>query len=840
MIFDKVIDIEELNDFKYLYNSKPLEFDKITAALNWSIDANATIIIPTTNLVDLENRWINFNSMIKKKRRESDLKSLELFGMTIQEHYDKLRIKILKKDIENDIDKEITPVSESYVEMEDSYYAPDSINYTSLDVEKAREWANDSDRIIILPTRTLAELEELWDSYNMMIKKHRRESDWMSTNIFGITNLRHYEYLKNQFLREDISEEDKETYGSVIESVNISKFKRYYRRAINESIPDTVKSLAEMVVRSNGVYEDAITSNIVSDVLDKYDSDIIAPSDIVDTIICGDMPYIDPSEMIDKGVFGQTPAENYYGVLADNSMLTDKLSVKEWFDLYKSIDKGLYTEFGNYASEWVNKVRDLLYELNLMKDRWTDDRIRARKQSLLELGWDPDIEFSNKARKIAREMASFRMRSNFSGKSFKVINLKEFKSLNSLESMNESSTSLKPVYVVMIEGKSYFSKAIRTFTKDIYSHVAISLDPELHNMYSYGISVNEHSDRKGFRKEDISDLPVGGRIGVFAFFVSDVVYKKIVAFIDSFKENAEKTSYSFTNLITYLFNIPYNTEWKLVCSQFVDRCLQAAGINLTGRDSSQVAPSDLNKSLIEENRIYNLYEGIHSKYDAKAISRLISALSKKAKPLKESYTDYYINENMYITGVLGNINNIDALIEMKDHVSIVKNPLTKKLLENVIFDSISIYPLGEAKEFPIQFDKDGNLLIKNLKKIDYEAEYAKSHKLLKEYNNSKNYEGMKYELSKLWMMICMIEDKLHSKKFQDLPSFAIESSSAHKARAKIINDFKYYFEKVVKEEPKFNFTEYYDQSPFSSAATKINSSTLSFMGKMITKFIKSL
>ena len=160
----------------------------------------------------------------------------------------------------------------------------------------------------------------------------------------------------------------------------------------------------------------------------------------------------------------------------------------------------------------------------------------------------------------------------------------------------------------------------------------------------------------------------------------------------------------------------------------------------------------------------------------------------------------------------------------------IQNEKTKKVFSAIAFTSI----------LSLLFIYSGNIIKKNLKKIDYEAEYAKSHKLLKEYNNSKNYEGMKYELSKLWMMICMIEDKLHSKKFQDLPSFAIESSSAHKARAKIINDFKYYFEKVVKEEPKFNFTEYYDQSPFSSAATKINSSTLSFMGKMITKFIKSL
>ena len=90
------------------------------------------------------------------------------------------------------------------------------------------------------------------------------------------------------------------------------------------------------------------------------------------------------------------------------------------------------------------------------------------------------------------------------------------------------------------------------------------------------------------------------------------------------------------------------------------------------------------------------------------------------------------------------------------------------------------------------------------------------------------------------MMLCMIEETLHSKKFQELPSFAIETSSAHKARAKIINDFQYYLTKVMNNEPKFNFTEYYENSPFSSAVTKINNSTLVFMGKMIKKFIKSI
>lgn len=842
---------DEFKVSSYLYrnNVDPPEPDnyKNQTAEKWSMDANRVIIIPTNNLPDLEDQWIKFNNMIKKHRRESDWKSIELYGCTNQEHYEKLRSAMLREDLDdieigNEINGKDNPVTESYIDPADSYYNSDAISYTSADVEKARNWSKESDRIIILPTRTLTELEELWDAFNSMIKKHKRESDWMSLELFSITNLQHYEYLKNQFLREDIRQEDKDTYGSVIESITLSRTKRYFNEAFKESMPQTVKSLLEMIVPDNGVYDNTLATNVVSDVLDKYDSDIITPSDMIDGITCGDIPYMNPDEMIDMGVFGQAPEDNFYGVLADNSMINDTMSVREWFDIYRCADMGLYTEFGNYASDWLNKVRSLMYGLNHIKESGDEKAILARKQSILELGWDPEIEFSTKARILAREMAMYRMKSNYSGSKYRMIDLREFKS-NLPISINEASNgNYKPIYVVAIEGKSYFSKAIKALTKDIYSHMAISLDPELHDMYSYGIAINDHSNRKGFRREDIVDLPVGGRIGVFAFFVSDKVYKKICDFIDRFKDNAEKTSYSYINLITYLFNIPYNTEWKLICSQFVDRCLQAADINLTGRDSSQVSPADLNKAMLNEKRIYNLYEGLASKYNAKAIDKLVSALSKKAKPLKESYASYYTDQNRYITGVVGNITNVDALLEMSNHIDIVKNPIIKDILEKTIFDPINIRPIGEAKEFPLQFDKEGNLLIKNLKKLDYEAEYAKSHKLLKSYLNAKNYDGIKYELSKLWMMICMIEEKLHSKKFQELPSLAIESSSAHKARAKVMNDFKYYMDKLLEAEPSFNFTEYYDASPFSSATTKINRSTLSFalsfLGDMVKKFMK--
>ena len=204
----------------------------VEEAKKWAINANRIIVTPTEDINELESTWIKFNEMIKKNRRESDWKSLELFGCTNQEQYEKTRDHLLLADstmhdrIQDDfigIQGANDPLTEvhvaDYADNAESYYNTTVITYTPEDVEKAKEFAADSNRAIIIPTRTLAELEELWDAYNLQIRKHKRESDWISQQYFGISNQTHYEYLKNEFLKEDIRDDDFEKYGSVIEGV---------------------------------------------------------------------------------------------------------------------------------------------------------------------------------------------------------------------------------------------------------------------------------------------------------------------------------------------------------------------------------------------------------------------------------------------------------------------------------------------------------------------------------------------------------------------------------------------------------------------------------------------
>ena len=139
--------------------------------------------------------------------------------------------------------------------------------------------------------------------------------------------------------------------------------------------------------------------------------------------------------------------------------------------------------------------------------------------------------------------------------------------------------------------------------------------------------------------------------------------------------------------------------------------------------------------------------------------------------------------------------------------------------------------LTEAKSFPIQFDKDGNLIIKNIRKINFEQEYTNSHRLLMEYDKTKAYEPMKFELAKMQFFITLLEKKIY-KQGKD------KSKKELVVRARFLNDFKKYLKVITNNENTFNFGQYYEQSPFNDALIKIDNSTLKYGWKALKYMIK--
>lgn len=693
------IDDHKVKDPRHSTGSE-LEDERVDEATRWATEHGIVIILPTKSIRELEAQWIDFNNMPKHTRRVSDWKSIELFGNDNTNRYYALKSKILNSnDIQNELEDGLDqiiyaadiPVSESYIDafINMNYLDDDSIAYTTVEVEKARKWADESDRVIIIPTRTLAELESLWDAFNMMHHKHCRESDWMSTELFGLTNLKHYEYLKRQFLNNQSAADDKDRYGYIVEHViNTDTLIQRYFNSI--SMSDATEAIIKSAIPKRGIYEDKIISNIISSVMGDGELSEITP---YMQNFYGELPYFAPKDMIDMGVNSYIPTDNFYGVHADNTHINDDITVQEWFEMYKATYDGFYTEMGSLTPDWVDKVRTLMTGLDKLKQSGDDAAILARKQSILELGWNPDIEFTSKARQIAKECTLNKMTS-FDTAS-KVIDLCKFRAAkipNTILNETIDSSSLVPVYIVLTQGCTAFSKAIMKVTHSSYSHASIAFDHTLDKLYSFTAATSPKSFRElqgGFSIMNINEINPGGKAAVYVFFVARYVRDSIMKMIDGLKNNIKNTTYGYKNLITFLFNIPYNNDSSMLCSQFVDRCLKIAGIDITKRDSSLVSPEILNQRASKTKFIYKIYDGIISKYNSENVGGVLNSLMKKAVPLKESI--YFIDETSYLIGIRSHINDIDALKEMAHMIGLIRNDKVRRFIESNILDPITLH-----------------------------------------------------------------------------------------------------------------------------------------------------
>ena len=477
--------------------------------------------------------------------------------------------------------------------------------------------------------------------------------------------------------------------------------------------------------------------------------------------------------MEDLGVFCDNPNSNCYDVVYRQEFLDDDDTIdsKAWYNEYKLFCKGIFTEkFENYLPLWRNKVR-------LLCEKLKHNSSNEIKQSLLELGWNPEVEFTDSNRiKATKRVKSF-IESNYDNSN--IYNLLEDEEEDNTIIEESYKEKLYPVYIVLSYTNTPFGRVCLKVTKGKYSHSGIALDADLKRIYTFT------GDAKyGFAIENLDIYSQNcddklSKLGVYCIFVTKEDLRKIKIKLDYFLLNRYDFKYSYLGILTLLMNKDVTFNNAMICSQFVSFILKSAGINLIGKADSLVQPDDYYK--IKDKRIYLLYDGHIKAYDAKKIQKKVDKLAKTA---------YYVKESTIVS---------------------------------------------EEKEFGIQFNNNGDLLIKNPKKINYREEYFNSHNLLIEYDKSNNIESIKYELARLWYLNCLLESKLYGKKLskEDKKEFTI-------VRAKILNDFKKYIKVVNKVDKKFNFDLYYKQTPFSDKTIKINNSTIKYSFEKIKNVIKLL
>ena len=497
-----------------------------------------------------------------------------------------------------------------------------------------------------------------------------------------------------------------------------------------------------------------------------------------------DTPYFTPSELLDLGVFAGD--KNYFSSTPDNTTLDDGITTNQWFVNYTMQYDGLVYE--NYTAKWIAKLRDLYRDFDSIKESGDEDKINARKQSILELGWNPELEFNSKNRHYATSKINSILEMNSEKYQHVDLTYTQDDPIGQYLDKSIDNNEISPVYIILDKGKKFYSDWISHFTNSEYTHASIGFDADMSQNYTYLAN--------GFSNETI-DSYGDDDITVYTFFVSKEVSNKLKTSVQDFKDNAKKSVYDFRRMFDYLVD---NTKRKTskyaqVCSTFVDNILRSAGIGITKITRGIVSPKDIHDSMKEnKGKIYKVYDGPAKKYNASKIRGKLVNLRKtsKFKVLKEyaESTDPMINI-IY-----------ESLIESMNQLSIL-----------------------ETKLFPAQFDSDGNLLIyKNkLKKLDYNQEFEESNKLIQIYIKTDNMEGMKYECAKLWFMNSSIEKILNRNHNKDLDRKMLVD-----CRARILNVFYSTMDIINKKEKDWNFIEYYNKTPFSDASVKVNATTIKY------------
>lgn len=671
----------EDNPYININRDKPFTDEKIKEAIKWCEENNGYIVLPDNHNEDdktepytmkhIEFEWAQYEQLPHKLRRMSDWKALELFDMDNKTLFEFLREIFSVKDInKNTMEEEKELQLESVMDMSDQVDY-DRIDYGIEEIENAKQWCKINNLIMIIPCTTLEELEKQWENFNYMIQKHRRISDWESERIFGVTNQKHYIWLKRKMLQSDIENISVDDMDHIVDSDYIvpdssSFMEKYIKSNINRNCNLVlVESLVDYLnMKEDSIYNRITNHNMLNNIIEfeelinRIDSDFLPSSDL---------PFYTPDEMLDMGVFNHVDVDNYYNTIADNNELVDDISTRAWFEEYIYHFNGIDTPNRQKLYKLrTAKLNELCKQLDILKEKnASSEEICAKKQSILELGWNPNIKY-NPVNRV--KVNNFYLQRCNAHSFAQIINMKNLHFINEEESTVTQfrNNSLKPIFIILTSGKSAHSQLIKIGTMSQYSHCLIGFDPSLKYMYSYDGSGG--NGKGGFRIDSVSNYEDDQKINVFCIFVKEEDYNIIKNNIEYLKDHIKETSYSIRNLLSYVFHpIPVETNnMNLFCSQFVDKMLKSIGVDLTKKKSNHVSPTEFKKQSKKNNKIYNVFEDIKGNFSPEYVSRSVEVLLSKdgttaikefvniTNKLKRLDESYY--KNIYSTFIEGYMN----------------------------------------------------------------------------------------------------------------------------------------------------------------------------------------
>ena len=153
---------------------------------------------------------------------------------------------------------------------------------------------------------------------------------------------------------------------------------------------------------------------------------------------------------------------------------------------------------------------------------------------------------------------------------------------------------MKKIYIVLTFTGTYLSKIIKWWTKNEFSHVSISLDRQLQEMYSFGRKnaydifraglIHEYIDKGTFKRFKNT------KCKIYSLEVTNKQYEIIKKEVLEMYDNKEKYKFNILGLIGAGFNKKIRKEKSFYCAEFVRYLLDESKI-FTGLPNA-VKPED--------------------------------------------------------------------------------------------------------------------------------------------------------------------------------------------------------------------------------------------------------
>ena len=137
---------------------------------------------------------------------------------------------------------------------------------------------------------------------------------------------------------------------------------------------------------------------------------------------------------------------------------------------------------------------------------------------------------------------------------------------------------MKKIYIILTYTGTILSRIVKIYTRKEYSHVSISLDSNLNQMYSFGRLnpynpfiggfVHEGIDKGTFKRFKKT------KTKIYSLEIDEEKYKKLENIIENIQNSKNLYKFNLIGLIAVALNVKIKREKCFYCAEFVKYVLE--------------------------------------------------------------------------------------------------------------------------------------------------------------------------------------------------------------------------------------------------------------------------